>query len=109
MVVVMTKFPIKPEHRETFKQLIESFGQKGIKEQKGFIKMEILEPKNIPIPHMPENNTFIILTYWETMEDFINYTKSEAFRKAHEKQPPADIFAGRLSVEVYEVIKEESP
>ncbi len=109
MVVVMTKFPIKPEHKETFKQLVESFGQKGIKEQKGFLKMEILEPKNIPIPHMPENNTFVILTYWETMDDFINYTRSEAFRKAHEKQPPAEIFAGRLSVEVYEVIKEESP
>lgn len=109
MVVVMTKFPIKPEHFEDFKKIVENFGQKGIKEQKGFIKMEILEPKKLPIPHLPENNTFIILTYWETMEDFIGYTQSEAFRKAHEKHPPKEIFAGQLSVEVYEVIKEETP
>ncbi len=109
MIAVMTKFPIKPEYFQEFKKLVESFGQKGIKEQKGFIKMEILEPKKLPIPHLPENNIFIILTYWESMEDFINYTKSEAFRKAHEKQPPKEIFAGQLSVEVYEIIKEETP
>ncbi len=109
MVIVMTKFPIKPEYREEFKKIVQNFGQKGIKEQRGFIKMEILEPQKLPIPHMPENNTFVILTYWNSMEDFINYTKSEAFRKAHEKQPPAEIFAGKLSVEVYEVIKEEVP
>ncbi len=109
MVVVMTKFPIKPEYFNEFKKLAENFGEKGIKEQKGFIKMEILEPKKLPIPHLPENNTFIIMTYWESMEDFIAYTRSEAFRKAHEKQPPKDIFAGQLAVEVYEIIKEETP
>ncbi|NPA52523.1 MAG: antibiotic biosynthesis monooxygenase [Aquificae bacterium] len=109
MIVVMTKFPVNPEYFEQFKTIVDNFGQKGIKEQKGFIKMEILEPKKLPIPHIPENNTFIIVTYWESLEDFLNYTRSEAFRKAHEKQPPRDIFAGKISIEVYEVIKEETP
>ncbi len=106
MIVVMTKFPINPKHFEDFeKRAREEFGEKGLTDQKGFIKMNILKPVNIPPPQ--DNNTFIIETYWEDLESFKSYTESEAFRKAHENPPPREWFAGHPTVEVYEVIKEK--
>ncbi len=106
MVVVLVKFPINPEYKEQFKSYaIEKFGEHGIDKMEGFISMEVLEPKQLS-PNMPPNNNFVIKTVWENMEAFKKYTESEAFRKAHEKQPPKEFFAGQPSVEVYEVIKE---
>ncbi len=105
MVVVFTKFPINPEYREQFKEYaLERFGEKGLTEQEGFIKMNLLEPVNFPPNN--QNNTFIIATYWENMEALKKYTESEAFRKAHENPPPREWFAGHPVIEVYNTIKE---
>ena len=106
MVVVFTKFPINPDHREDFANYAkEKFGEKGLSEQEGFIKMNVLS--GIDFPPGNKNTTFIIETYWESMEAFMKYTQSESFRKSHEELPPREWFAGRVSVEVYEVIKEK--
>ena len=105
MVVVFTKFPINPEYKEQFKEYaLERFGEKGLTEQEGFIKMNLLEPVNFPPNN--QNNTFIIATYWESMEALKKYTESEAFRKAHENPPPREWFAGHPVIEVYNTIKE---
>ncbi|HHG75560.1 MAG TPA: antibiotic biosynthesis monooxygenase [Persephonella sp.] len=105
MIVVMTKFRIKPEHKEEFrKYAVEKFGEKGLTGQEGFIKMNLLSPVNFP--PAKENSTFIIETYWESMDMFKKYTESEAFRKAHQNPPPMEWFEGHPAVEIYEVIKE---
>ena len=106
MVVVLVKFPINPEYKEQFKNYaVEKFGKHGINKMDGFISMEILEPKQLS-PMMPANNNFVIKTVWRDMEAFKNYTESETFRKAHEKQPPKEFFTGQPTIEVYEVAKE---
>jgi heme-degrading monooxygenase HmoA len=106
MVVVFVRFPINPQYKEEFKKYaVEKFGEHGINTLDGFISMRVLEPKQLS-PNMPENNTFVIETIWRDMEAFKNYTQSDIFRKAHEKQPPKEFFAGQPTVEVYEVIKE---
>ncbi len=105
MIVVMTKFPINQEYLETFEQYaLERFGEKGLKEQEGFIKMNLLKPENFH-PNS-KNNMFIIETYWKDMESLKKYMESDAFRKAHENPPPREWFAGHPVVEVYTVIKE---
>ncbi|WP_457639742.1 antibiotic biosynthesis monooxygenase family protein [Persephonella sp.] len=105
MVVVMTKFPINPQFKEQFREYaVERFGEKGLKEQEGFIKMNLLEP--VPFPPGKENSMFIIETYWENMDALMKYTNSEAFRKAHENPPPKEWFTGHPVIEVYQVIKE---
>jgi len=106
MIVVMTKFPINPDHLKDFEERAKSqFGEKGLSNQEGFIKMNILKP--LPFPPGSNNSIFIIETYWENMESFKRYTESEAFAKAHENPPPKEWFTGRPVVEVYEVIKEK--
>lgn len=105
MVVVMTIFQIRSEHKEDFKKYaVERFGEKGLIDQEGFIKMNLLEPVNFPPGK--ENSKFIIETYWESFELFKKYTQSEAFRKAHQNPPPKEWFAGNPAVEVYSIIKE---
>lgn len=106
MIVVMTKFPINPKYFNEFEQRARNeFGEKGLTNQKGFIKMNILKPVNIP--PFKENNIFVIETYWEDLESFKSYTESEAFRKAHENPPPKEWFTAPPTVEVYEIIKEK--
>jgi len=104
MVFVLTKFRVNPDYRQEFKNYaVEKFGQRGLSQQEGFIKMNLLEPENFPPGK--ENNTFIIETVWEDMEALRRYTESEAFRKAHENLPPEEWFLSPPEVEVYRVIK----
>ena len=106
MVIVLVKFPINPDYKEQFKEYaVQKFGGHGIDKMEGFVSMEILEPKKLS-PNMPPNDNFIIKTVWKDMDAFRKYTESEAFRKAHEKQPPKEFFKAPPTVEVYEVIKE---
>jgi heme-degrading monooxygenase HmoA len=103
MITVFTKFPIKKEFEEEYKvHLKEAVKGHAIKEQAGNISMTLLAPQSIP--HMSENNMFIIQTLWEDMQSFTAYTQSEAFKKSHENMPPREWFAGRPTVEVYETI-----
>ncbi len=106
MIVVMTKFPINPQYAKDFEERAkETFGEKGLTDQKGFIKMNILKP--LPVPPNPNNNVFIIETYWEDLDSFKAYTESEAFKEAHKNPPPREWFAGQPTVDVFEVIKEK--
>ena len=102
----MTRLPVNPEFKEQFRERVkDKFGEKGLSDQKGFVKMNILEPKSFP--SMPENNTFVVETYWETMEDFVAYTQSQSFADAHKDLPPKEWFTGHPTIEVYEIIKEK--
>jgi heme-degrading monooxygenase HmoA len=103
MITVLTKFPIKEEFFDEYTtHLKEAMAKHDISNQPGFSSMKIMAPK--PIPHMSENNMFVIETIWNDMPSFLAYTQSEAFKKSHENMPPRDWFAGRPSVEVYETI-----
>jgi heme-degrading monooxygenase HmoA len=103
MVTVLTKFPIKEEFfKEYSTHLKESVTKHEIDTQPGFVEMKLLAPQSIP--HIAENNMFVIETIWEDMKSFMAYTQSDAFKKSHENMPPREWFAGRPSVEVYESI-----
>ena len=103
MVTVFTKFPIKEEFQKEYADhLKEAVLAHEIDKQPGFIEMKLLAPKFIP--HMGENNMFMIETLWQDMKSFMAYTQSEAFKKSHENMPPHEWFAGKPEVEVYESI-----
>ncbi|WP_457748884.1 antibiotic biosynthesis monooxygenase family protein [Sulfurimonas sp.] len=104
MVTVFTKFPIKEEFKEEYaKHLKEAVVKHEMDKQPGYVAMKLLAPQSIP--HMSENNMFVIETSWEDMKSFMAYTQSDAFKKSHENMPPREWFAGRPAVEVYESIE----
>lgn len=103
MITVLTKFPIKKEFEEEYAtHLKEAVKKHAMQEQEGYVSMTLLAPQSIP--HMSENDMFVIQTLWQDMKSFTAYTQSEAFKKSHENMPPREWFAGRPSVEVYESI-----
>lgn len=105
MVVVLTKFTINPDFRQEFEErAVSRFGEHGIDKMEGFMGMKILSGKSFP--SMPQNDNVVIITYWKDMDSFLNYTKSDAFAKAHQNPPPKEMFKAPPSVEIYQVIKE---
>ena len=108
MIAVFTKFPIKREFLQVFKErAVASFGQKGLRKQEGFVSMKLLSAKDYP--NMPENNQFVIETIWQDSNYFKDYTKSDAYKEAHKDGPPREWFAGQPTVEVFEIAKEIVP
>ncbi|WP_300363467.1 antibiotic biosynthesis monooxygenase family protein [Hydrogenimonas sp.] len=104
MVVVLTKFPVKPEHARAYAEhLKEAVSGFTIENQPGFRQMRLMMATNMP--DNGEGKIFVIETVWEDMESFAAYTQSDAFKKSHEKTPPHDWFTGRPSVETYETIE----
>jgi heme-degrading monooxygenase HmoA len=61
----------------------------------GFVRNEVLRPVKA--------ETYVVKTYWESMEDFERWTKSEEFHKAHANPPPKEAFAGPSQLEIHEV------
>jgi hypothetical protein len=51
-----------------------------------------------------EQGYYLVQTYWQSEQDFWNWTKSESFRIAHSNRPPAEMFAGANVLEIHEVI-----
>lgn len=68
----------------------------AIRELPGFIRNEVLKPIR--------GNYYVVKTYWESMEDFEGWTKSEAFHEVHANPPPKEAFAGDNVLEIHEVI-----
>ncbi|GEL78379.1 antibiotic biosynthesis monooxygenase family protein [Tenuibacillus multivorans] len=50
----------------------------SIESQEGFVAFRILRPTN--------GNTYIILTQWKQVDDFMQWKDSRDFKKAHQKQ-----------------------
>ncbi len=104
MIAVFTKLPIKPEfHDEYLKHLKSVIEKFDIRKEKGCTEVKILSPKSLP--HVGDNNNFVVITGWEDMDSFVSFTKSESFKKSHSDIPSKDWFLSKPEVEVYETIE----
>jgi len=99
MFVTMNRFTIHPDHWEEFEN---RFRQRAglVEHAPGFIRNAVLRPAE------GSSDQHIVMTLWESREAFVAWTKSEAFRKAHEKagQTPKEWFAGPSRLEVFESV-----
>jgi heme-degrading monooxygenase HmoA len=94
MIVVQNRVPVADGHEEAF---IERFRtRKGLVDgQPGFIRNMVLRPV--------KGDCFIVLTFWESEEHFRAWTESDAFKEAHSRVPPKDMFKGRSQLEIHDV------
>ena len=94
MIVVMNKIPVAEGREEAFMERFRS--RAGLVDgEPGFVRNMVLRPL--------KGDYHVVMTFWESLEAFQAWTRSEAFRKAHERVPPADMFKGRNELEVYDV------
>ena len=77
----------------------------------GFIRNEVHRPRPMRFDH--ESGQFVddptaegyyeVKTWWRSMDDFVAWTRSDAFAEAHANQPPKEMFRGPSKLDVHEV------
>ncbi|MFO7317750.1 MAG: heme oxygenase [Bacilli bacterium] len=76
MIVVTNKIKTKTGFAEKMAPFFTRPG--ALQEMEGFVKVEVLITKNLT-----EYDELNVNMYWETIEDFNRWRKSDAFREAH--------------------------
>lgn len=95
MIVIQNRIPIKEEYKAQFEKVF-SETESHLKETPGFVRNEVLRPV--------KGNEYIVMTHWETMEDFQNWMNSDAFKKAHTgNELPKEAFDGENQIAMHEV------
>jgi heme-degrading monooxygenase HmoA len=74
MIVVMNHIGVKDEYRKAFE---DTFINRAhlVEKMAGFIKNEVLRPIR--------GDKYIVLTYWDSIENFNMWAESAEFRSAH--------------------------
>ena len=99
MYIAMNRFKIISGKEETFEEIWKS-RDTHLENVPGFKKFNLIKGRK------KENyRLYASHSLWETEEDFINWTKSEAFRKAHKGAGQhSDVYLGHPEFEGFEII-----
>ena len=106
MIVVANRVPVaKGKEAEFAARFRDRAGL--VEHHAGFVRLEILRPEVIRLQghEMGGSDYHVVLTYWERTQDFVAWTESEDFRKAHSQQAPKEMFAGQSVFELHEIIQ----
>ena len=110
MVVVTNRIPVAEGHEDQFE---DRFANRIhlVDQSPGFIRNEVHRPKPMKFDH--ESGDWVdksdaqayyeIKTWWRSFEDFVAWTKSESFAKAHKNRPPKEMFAGPNVLDIHEI------
>ncbi|MFW6086904.1 MAG: antibiotic biosynthesis monooxygenase family protein [Myxococcota bacterium] len=110
MIVVTNRIPVAEGHEADFEDRFKHRVHL-VDQSPGFIRNEVHRPRPVKFDH--ESGTFVpdpeepgyyeIKTWWRSMDDFVAWTRSEAFAEAHGNRPPKEMFAGPSKLLVHEV------
>lgn len=97
MLTVMNRISVHPDHAAAFEERFRTRAHL-VDQMPGFIRNEVLRPTQAGHP-------YIVLTYWQSREDFERWTSSEQFRQGHARSGslPREAFTGPSVLEVHEV------
>ena len=102
MITVANRIFVKSEFGEAFEQRFRD--RAGLVDRMpGFISNYVLRPVN-------DGEPYIVLTFWNTRQDFINWVRSDEFVKGHAQSGtlPKEAFSGPNSLELHEVIQDST-
>lgn len=103
MFVTMNRFTIDPEYWDDFEARFKA--RAGLVDNEpGFIRNAVLRPSE------GMGNQHVVMTMWESREAFEAWTRSEAFRKAHEKagETPKTWFIAPTKLETFESVTDSA-
>jgi heme oxygenase (mycobilin-producing) len=99
MIAVCNRIPVNPEHAAAFE---ERFADRAslVDGMPGFISFQLLRPR-------AEDDPYIVMTFWESEQDYIAWTESDAFKEGHARSGtlPKEAFLGHPRLEIYEIIQ----
>lgn len=98
MFVVMNRIPVNPDYAEQFEERF-THRAREVDQMPGFVRNQVLRPANPDDP-------YIVLTIWESKEDFEAWVNSDEFQLGHAKSGtlPHEAFRGRNKLEQFEII-----
>ncbi|MBI5947337.1 MAG: antibiotic biosynthesis monooxygenase [Chloroflexi bacterium] len=99
MFIAMNQFTVIPERAADFETLWRT-RESHLQGLKGFVQFSLLRGD--------EPGDYLSHTIWESREDFIAWTASDAFRQAHAARTPDGILAGHPRARFYEAVIVES-
>ncbi|HEX8708550.1 MAG TPA: antibiotic biosynthesis monooxygenase [Pyrinomonadaceae bacterium] len=93
MIVVMNRITVAEGREQDFEKTFTE-RDRAVDHMTGFVDLQVLRPS--------EGRTYVVLTRWQSLEAFQQWTQSEAFISAHRKQSPG-LAESRPVLEIYEV------
>ncbi len=110
MIVVTNRIPVAEGYEIDFEDRFRNRVHL-VDQSPGFIRNEVHRPKSVKFDHEtggwiedPDAQGYYeVKTWWRSMEDFVAWTQSESFAKAHSNRPPKEMFAGPSKLLVHEV------
>lgn len=99
MIIVCNRIPVKPAYAEAFELAFQKRASL-VDGMPGFIAFQLLAPTKPSDP-------YIVMTFWESQEDFQGWTQSAEFKEGHAQSGrlPQDAFESHPKIEVHEVVQ----
>ncbi|HSG32477.1 MAG TPA: antibiotic biosynthesis monooxygenase [Thermodesulfobacteriota bacterium] len=97
MFVTMNRIFVNEGYTDGFEQRFKNRAHE-VDKMKGFVRNVVLKPKG---PEQP----YVVMTFWESEDDFNNWVKSDAFIKGHAKSGtlPKEAFSTESHLETFDV------
>jgi heme oxygenase (mycobilin-producing) len=96
MFIVTNRLFVASEYAQEFEaRFIQRSG--SVDEMQGFVRNQVLRPLN-------EGDPYIVMTMWNSKDDFETWTKSDAFKKAHVGGLDPKTYTAPHKVEMFDVI-----
>ena len=102
MITVANRIYVKNEYADAFEQRFRD--RAGLVDKMpGFISNFVLRPVN-------EGEPFVVLTFWKSRQDFVNWVRSDEFVKGHAQSGtlPKDAFFQSNVLEMHEVVQDST-
>ncbi|MHC4840334.1 MAG: antibiotic biosynthesis monooxygenase family protein [Planctomycetota bacterium] len=90
----MNRFSVTPGREADFEEAFKD-RRRLIDGMEGFIELDVMRPNE-------NEDVFISMARWQSIEAFKNWTNSEQFKQAHGKRHPG-MFTGHPKLEIFEV------
>ncbi len=108
MFVSINHIPVADGREEDFETLFRS-RDRSVEDQPGFVSLDILKPGMVLSmgqgPPTKQDNTYHVLTRWESQDAFMSWVRSDAFRQAHKQKRDPGIFGGKAIVTTHDTIE----
>lgn len=100
MIAITNRLPVKEGMAE---EVVERFSSSrgSVQDFPGFVSMEVLRSEDA--------TEVLVITRWESREDFESWVNSESFREAHRQSDGADLLSGHPHMDSYEVAVTREP
>ena len=102
MITVANRIYVKPDYADAFEQRFRD--RAGLVDKMpGFISNHVLRPVN-------DGDPYVVFTFWNTRQDFMNWIRSDEFVKGHAQSGtlPKDAFPQANVLEMHEVVQDST-